>query len=45
MGIMDLGWKNLDPGWKKFGSGIKIPDPTLLTLFYLAEDCVGRLQY
>jgi hypothetical protein len=22
-------WKNLDPGWKKFGSGtgIKIPDP------------------
>ncbi len=20
-------WKNSDPGWKKFGSGINIPDP------------------
>ncbi len=42
MGIRD--GKNLDPGWKKFGSGINIPDPTLLTLFYLVDDCVDGLQ-
>jgi hypothetical protein len=24
---VDLGWKISDPGWKKFGSGINIPDP------------------
>jgi hypothetical protein len=27
MRIRDPGWKNLDPGDKKFGSGINIPDP------------------
>jgi hypothetical protein len=26
MRIRDLGWKNSDLGWKKFGSGINIPD-------------------
>jgi len=27
MQIRDLDGKNSDPGWKKFGSGINIPDP------------------
>jgi hypothetical protein len=27
MRIRDPGWKNTDPGRKKFGSGINIPDP------------------
>jgi hypothetical protein len=27
MRIRDQGWKNSDPGWKKVGSGINIPDP------------------
>jgi hypothetical protein len=27
MWIRDTGWKNSDPGWKKVGSGINIPDP------------------
>jgi hypothetical protein len=26
MRIQDLGWKNLDPGWKKFGSRIRNTD-------------------
>jgi hypothetical protein len=27
MRIRDPRWENLDPGWKKFGSRINIPDP------------------
>ncbi len=27
MWIRNPGWKNSDPGWKKFGSGINILDP------------------
>ncbi len=26
-GSGDLGWDSSDPGWKKVGSGISIPDP------------------
>jgi hypothetical protein len=34
--------KNLDPGWKKFVSGVNIQDPqhwSLLIIFHYADSC------
>jgi hypothetical protein len=33
--IRDLGWKNSDPGWKKFGSRIRDKHPGSATLKYV----------
>jgi hypothetical protein len=30
--IRDPGWENLDPGWKKFGAGIRDKHPRSATL-------------
>jgi hypothetical protein len=45
MGITDLGWKKSGSGMEKIRIWDKHPgSATLLTLFYLADDCVDGLQ-
>ncbi len=38
-------WKKSDPGWKKFGSGIKIPDPQHWEYWSLSEPFRALYQF